>query len=109
MSYENRYIHDERKRKSAFEISSRALLLGAVQGAVLSVTAHAVLLRFSHGFKNLRTPLKCAFHTIIIGSVSAWKGEKSVTDYRHHMSLLMKKKREKMIEEAAENGIFIEE
>lgn len=109
MSYDNRYVHDDKKRQSAFEISSRALLLGAVQGSVLSLTAHALLLRFSPGFNNLRTPLKWAFHTIIIGSVSAWKGEKSVTDYRHHMSVLMKQKREKMIEEAAENGVFIEE
>ncbi|GMM43039.1 hypothetical protein FOG51_00282 [Hanseniaspora uvarum] len=109
MSYDNRYVHDDKKRRSAFEISSKALILGAIQGSVLSITAHALLLRFSPGFRNLRTPLKCAFHTIIIGSASGWKGERSITEYRHQMSLVMKKKREKMVEEAAEKGIFIEE
>lgn len=109
MSYNNRYIHDDSKKRSAFEISSKALLLGAIQGSVLSITGHALLMRFSPGFRNLRTPLKCAYHTIIIGSVSAWKGERSITDYRHRMSLVMKQKRQKMVEEAAEKGIFIEE
>ena len=109
MSSSNKYTHSETKVDSIFRTTTKASIIGALQGATFSVPAHLLLYRFSPLFRNLRVPLKWAFHVICIGSVSAWKGEASVVEYKRDMGNLMRLKREKMIAEAAERGVFIEE
>lgn len=109
MSSSTKYTHSEEKIDSVFKTTTKASIMGAGQGATFSVPMHLILHRFSPWFRNLRIPLKWAFHVICIGGASAWKGEASVSEYKRDMGALMRLKREKMIADAAERGVFIEE
>ncbi|XBW34559.1 hypothetical protein QEN19_000122 [Hanseniaspora menglaensis] len=109
MAEGGKYKHSAEKRDSVFKATTKASIIGGLQGASLSIPAHIVLHRFVPSFKYLRLPLKWAFHVIIIGASSAWKGESSVTNYKRDTNNMLRLKREKMLAEAAERGVFIEE
>lgn len=86
-----------------------ASCIGAAQGALISLTSGLLLRKFSRVYKNVRTPVRVFYHCSWISMGSVFQADKQLLRFqsKHYETEL--KRRERILDEAAERGLFLEE
>ncbi|KAH3901010.1 uncharacterized protein SCDLUD_002475 [Saccharomycodes ludwigii] len=83
--------------------------IGALKGALFSVTTAILMRKYSMVYKNVRMPVRLLYHTTCIGSASVYYAEQQLLRYEDKRTQLELKRRRKILDEAAERGIFLED
>lgn len=86
-----------------------ASFLGAAKGALVSVTSLFFLSRIYPSFKTIRLPVKIFYHSALIttGVIFACEAQLNRFQIQYYQNELQK--REKLLNEAADKGIFLDE
>ncbi|KAL6944776.1 hypothetical protein ACO0RG_001530 [Hanseniaspora osmophila] len=82
---------------------------GAVQGAIISITTGLLLKRFSPTYRNVRNQVKVFYHSAWIASGSTFQCDKQLIKFQERYYQSELDRRSRILDEAAERGIFLEE
>ncbi|QLL32258.1 hypothetical protein HG536_0C04270 [Torulaspora globosa] len=86
-----------------------ASMIGAAQGAVISVVSAMLLRRFSTIYRNVRTQVRVFYHCSWISMGAVFQADKQLLKFQSNYYENELKRRSKILDEAAERGIFLEE
>ncbi|OXB44753.1 hypothetical protein B1J92_D05318g [Nakaseomyces glabratus] len=83
--------------------------IGAVQGALISITTALLLRRYSTIYRNVRTQVRVFYHISWISMGAVFRADKQLIKFQSKYYENEVKRRERILDEAAERGIFLEE
>lgn len=83
--------------------------IGALQGALISVTSALLLRRYSTIYRNVRTQVRVFYHISWISMGAVFRADKQLIKFQSKYYETELKRRERILDEAAERGIFLEE
>ncbi|CDF88120.1 uncharacterized protein ZBAI_00834 [Zygosaccharomyces bailii ISA1307] len=86
-----------------------ASCVGAAQGALISITSALLLRRFSKVYRNVRTPVRVFYHCSWISMGAVFQADKQLLKFQSKYYDTELKCRERILDEAADRGIFLEE
>lgn len=86
-----------------------ATLIGGLQGALLSVPTALYMRKRSAVYRNVRAPLRILFHLSFICAFAIFNAESQLLVYKQRDYQREMKRREDVLNEAADRGIFLEE
>ncbi|GAV49253.1 hypothetical protein ZYGR_0N06600 [Zygosaccharomyces rouxii] len=86
-----------------------ASCIGAAQGALISLTTGLLLRRFSRVYKNVRTAVRVFYHSSWISMGAVFQADKQLLKFQSKYYETELKRRERILDEAAERGIFLED
>lgn len=76
---------------------------------MVSLTSALILTRISPSFKTLRLPLKIFYHSALISAGVIFACEAQVKKFQIQYYQNEVDRREKLLDESADNGIFLDE
>ncbi|KAK5782320.1 Rcf3p PWA37_005324 [Arxiozyma heterogenica] len=101
--------YDKETLKELTKQIAYASIIGGAKGALFSVTSALILTKTSRIFRTLRLPLKIFYHCAIISSGIILSGEAQVNKFQSQYYQNELQKRQKLLDEAADNGVFLDE
>ncbi|ODV64367.1 Rcf3p ASCRUDRAFT_74007 [Ascoidea rubescens DSM 1968] len=91
---------------------SKELLLtsftGAIKGGLIGLTGSVMLRYMWPTWKNLRIPIKCFWHVSWVSMGAVFWADRHLVVFSDRMLLEQQEKKRKLLNDAAENGIFID-
>ncbi|CCD25169.1 Rcf3p NDAI_0E03520 [Naumovozyma dairenensis CBS 421] len=88
---------------------STAAGLGAIQGSIISGSSTLIFNKYSKFFRNLTFQGKLFYNVALISMNIIFKAEHQVLKFQQKLLLEEDIKRGKLLDKAAENGVFIED
>ncbi|CAI4059295.1 hypothetical protein N7582_001335 [Saccharomyces uvarum] len=86
-----------------------ASCVGAAQGALLSISTALLLRRFSLVYRNVRTQVRVFYHCSWISMGAVFRADKQLVKFQTNYYREEQKRREKILDEAADRGLFLED
>ncbi|CAB4254055.1 similar to Saccharomyces cerevisiae YBR255C-A Putative protein of unknown function [Maudiozyma barnettii] len=86
-----------------------ACVVGAAQGALISITTGLILRRVSTVYRNVRTPVRVFYHCSWISMGAVFRADKQLVIFQNNYYANEMKRRSQILDEAADRGIFLEE
>ncbi|SCV04359.1 LAME_0H17810g1_1 [Lachancea meyersii CBS 8951] len=83
--------------------------IGAVRGAAIGITTALLLRRFSTVYKNVRTQVRVFYHISWISMGAVFYADKQLIKFQNRYYENETKRRSRILDEAAERGIFLED
>ncbi|CAH00853.1 hypothetical protein KDRO_D06720 [Kluyveromyces lactis] len=83
--------------------------IGALKGAAIGLVTALLLRKFSTTYRNVRTQVRVFYHCSWISMGIVFNADKQLIKFQDRYYAEEMKRREKILDEAAERGIFLEE
>lgn len=83
--------------------------IGAFRGAIIGLTTALLLRRFSTVYRNVRTQVRVFYHCSWISMGAVFYADKQLIKFQNRYYENEIKRRSRILDEAAERGIFLEE
>ncbi|SCW01144.1 LAFE_0D06062g1_1 [Lachancea fermentati] len=83
--------------------------IGALKGAVVGITTALLLRRFSTTYRNVRTQVRVFYHCSWISMGAVFYADKQLLKFQSNYYENELKRRSRILDEAADRGIFLEE
>mgnify|MGYP001199726307 FL=1 len=84
-------------------------MIGAAQGAVISVVSGLLLRRFSTVYRNVRAQVRVFYHCSWISMGAVFQADKQLLKFQANYYEKELQRRSRILDEAVERGIFLEE
>ncbi|AET39452.1 Rcf3p Ecym_4398 [Eremothecium cymbalariae DBVPG len=86
-----------------------AICVGALKGAVIGISSAFLLRTFSPVYRNVRTQVKVFYHCSWISMGAVFQADKQLIKFQETYHAQEALRRERILEEAADRGIFLED
>lgn len=86
-----------------------ACVIGAVKGAAVGLTSALLLRQFSATYRNVRNQVRVFYHCSWISMGAVFNADKQLIRFQDNYYANELKRRERILDEAAERGIFLED
>lgn len=83
--------------------------IGALKGATVGIVTGLLLRRFSTTYRNVRTQVRVFYHCSWISMGIVFNADKQLIRFQDRYYAEELKRRQRILDEAAERGIFLEE
>ncbi|CEP24594.1 unnamed protein product [Cyberlindnera jadinii] len=83
--------------------------IGAAKGAMLGITSALLLRIISPTYRTARSQVKVFYHVSWIAGGAVWWAEQQLLDFENRTMLEDEARRAKLLDEAAERGIYLED
>ncbi|CDO93957.1 unnamed protein product [Kluyveromyces dobzhanskii CBS 2104] len=83
--------------------------IGALKGAAVGLVTALLLRRFSVTYRNVRTQVRVFYHCSWISMGIVFNADKQLIKFQDRYYVDEMRRRERILDEAAERGIFLEE
>jgi hypothetical protein len=94
------------------QLSSELLIAGAIgaaKGAMIGITTALLLRIISPTYRTARTQVKVFYHATWISGGAVWWAEKQLLDFESRTMQEEEIRRAKILDEAADRGIYLED
>ncbi|AMD20674.1 HDL070Wp [Eremothecium sinecaudum] len=86
-----------------------ASCVGALYGAAISISTALLMRRYSSVYRNVKNQVRVFYHCSWISMGAVFNADKQVVRFQGKYYANEMKRRERILDEAAERGIFLEE
>lgn len=83
--------------------------IGAAKGVLLGFTSSLFLRLISPTYRNARTQVKVFYYAVWISGSAVWWAEKQLLDFESRVIVDEEAKRVRILDEAADRGIYLED
>lgn len=83
--------------------------IGAAKGACIGVSSALLLRLVSPTYRTARTQVKVFYHLVWISGGAVWRAERQLLDFEGRTMIEEEMRRVKLLDEAADRGIFLED